>query len=166
MWASCNIGPSLPRGREAGVWQSQSRKARSCGNLSPGACIFHQTVSMLPVASYVFLGSWMVDICQECHSLRSAPQRHRVYLWWCSRGAPGEPQARTREVIKMRGASGTVCSSSTGLPELLGPGRYKTHSPSGPLPCKALENLSSSDLGIAWNVGPTWDSALAEHPGA
>ena len=35
----------------------------------------HQTMSMLPLANHIFLGSWMVDICQEGRSLRSSPQR-------------------------------------------------------------------------------------------
>ena len=46
---------------------SQSLKARGCCNLSPGNHIFHQTVSRLPVANHVFLGSCMVDICQQCN---------------------------------------------------------------------------------------------------
>ena len=58
---------------------SQSEKAR--GNLSPGDSILHQTVSRLPVANQVFLGSWTVDIFQEGHSQRSAPQRrHMAHL--------------------------------------------------------------------------------------
>ena len=54
---------------------SQSWKEKACCNLCPRGCIFHQTVSRLPVANHVFLGSWTVDIYQECHRLRSAPQR-------------------------------------------------------------------------------------------
>ena len=57
---------------------SQSRKARGCYSLGPRDSIFHQTVSMLPVANYVFMGSWMVDIRQEGCSLRSAPQRRHM----------------------------------------------------------------------------------------
>ena len=65
---------------------SQSRKAR--GNLGPRDGILHQTVSRLPVANHIFLGSWMVDICQEGQSQRSAPQRrHTAHLRWRSRGA-------------------------------------------------------------------------------
>ena len=52
---------------------SQSQKAK--GNLGPRDGILHQTVSRLPVAKQVFLESWIVDICQEGQSLRSAPQR-------------------------------------------------------------------------------------------
>ena len=69
--------PLPPPERQAG--NSQSQKAR--GNLGPRDGILHQTVSRLPVANQVFLGSWMVDICQEGCSLRSAPQkRHMAQL--------------------------------------------------------------------------------------
>ena len=69
--------PLLEAERQAD--DSQSWKAR--GNLSPRDGILHQTVSRLPVANQVFLGSWMVDICQEGHSQRSAPQRrHMAHL--------------------------------------------------------------------------------------
>ena len=60
----------------------QSWKAK--GNLGPREGILHQTVSRLPVANQVFLGSWKVDVCQEDCSQRSAPKRrHMAYLrWW------------------------------------------------------------------------------------
>ena len=46
----------------------------------------------LPVANHVFLGSCIVDICQEGHSLRSAPQRrHMAHLRRCFRGVPRKP---------------------------------------------------------------------------
>ena len=62
---------------------SQSWKAR--GKLSPRDGIPYQTASRLPVANQVFLGSRTVDICQECHSQRSAPQkRHMAHLSWRS----------------------------------------------------------------------------------
>ena len=60
-------GPSPTRGREASG-DSQSQKARGCPNLGPRDGIFQQTVNRLPVANHIFLGSWMVDICQEGHS--------------------------------------------------------------------------------------------------
>ena len=70
---------------------SQSWKIRRCCNLSPRDSIFHQTVSRLPVAIHVFLGSWLVDNCQECHSPRAAPQRgHTAHLKWCSFCATGK----------------------------------------------------------------------------
>ena len=80
-------GPSLPRDREAGKQQPETD--RGCCNLSPRDRICHQTVSWLPVANLIFLGLWTIDICQGCHSLRSAPQRrHMVHLGLCSRGIP------------------------------------------------------------------------------
>ena len=57
---------------------SQNRKARGCCNLSPRKGIFHQTVSRLLAANHVFLRCWMVDICQEGRSLRSALQREQM----------------------------------------------------------------------------------------
>ena len=76
---------------------SQSWKARSCCNLSPGDHIFQQTLSGLPVAKHIFLGSWAVHFCQECHSLRSAPQRrHMAHLRLCLCGAPGKPSGQER----------------------------------------------------------------------
>ena len=50
--------PSPEAERQAG--DSQSWKAR--GNLGPRDGILHQTVSRLPVANQVFLGSWTIDI--------------------------------------------------------------------------------------------------------
>ena len=63
---------------EGQVRDSQSWKAR--GSLSPRDGILHQIVSRLPVANQVFLGSWMVDICQEGCTQRSAPQRRHTAL--------------------------------------------------------------------------------------
>ena len=80
--------PVLEAERQAG--DSQSRKAR--GTLCPRHSILHQTVSRLPVANHIFLESWKVDICQEGHSRRSAPQRrHMAHLKCCSHNAPRKP---------------------------------------------------------------------------
>ena len=59
--------PLPPKEAERQTGGSQSQKAR--GNLHPRDGILYQTVSKLPVANQLFLGSWMVDICQESHSL-------------------------------------------------------------------------------------------------
>ena len=68
----------------------QSLKAR--GKLGSRDGILNQTVSTLPVANQVFLGSWTVDICHEGHSQRSTPQRrHTANLRWCSCGTPRKP---------------------------------------------------------------------------
>ena len=81
--------PLLEAERQAG--DSQRWKAR--GYRGPRDGILHQTLSRLPVANHVFLGSWTVDVCQERHSLRSAPQRrHTVHLRQCSCGTPRSGQ--------------------------------------------------------------------------
>ena len=63
-------GPSPTGGREAGRRHPEPER----GNLSPRDSILYQTASRLPVANQDFLGFWAVDICQEGHSQRSAPQ--------------------------------------------------------------------------------------------
>ena len=77
----CYLPPSLPEA-EREVCNIQRQKARGCCNLCPRGQVFHQTVSRLPVVNQDFLGSWKVHISQdqECHSLRSVPQRrHTAY---------------------------------------------------------------------------------------
>ena len=82
--------PILPLEAERQAGDSQSWKAR--GNLGPRNGIFHQIVSRLPVAKQVFLGSWMVDICQEGRSQRSASQRrHMGHLRQCFHCTPRKP---------------------------------------------------------------------------
>ena len=79
--------PIPPPEEERQAGGSQSQKTR--GNFSPRDGILHQTVSRLPVANQVFLGSWMTDICQEGLSQRSAPQRRHIsHLRRCSCSAP------------------------------------------------------------------------------
>ena len=115
-------GPSPP-------WRQRSRHATARAGeqgaapiLAPETGILHQTVSRLPVANHIFLGSWMVDTCQQGCSLRSAPQRiHTAHLRWCSCGAPRNQVAGMEEVIKIHGPPGTVCLPSTWSSELLEP---------------------------------------------
>ena len=52
---------------ERQVCENQSQMERD--KLGPRDGILYQTLSRLPVANQIFLGSWMVDICQESHSL-------------------------------------------------------------------------------------------------
>ena len=86
--------PMLEAERQVG--DSQNWKAK--GNLSPRDGILHQTVSRLPVANHIFLGSWMVDICQEGRSLRSAfHRRHTAHLRWCSCSAPRKQSGQEQE---------------------------------------------------------------------
>ena len=68
----------------------------------------------------------------------------------------------------MHDPPGTVCSPSTWLPELLGPGKGTKCTPK--LVCGLMEclnlNLCSVDLGSTRNAGLTLDSNPAEQPGA
>ena len=116
---------------ERQVGDSQKRKTR--GNLSPRDGILHQTVSRLPVANQVFLGSWTVDICQNGRSQRSAPQRrHMGHLRQHSIYAPRKPRGWDWGGDKMH------CTSDR----------------------QALGHLSCSDLGRAQNAGPTESAPL------
>ena len=77
------------RGRETSGQQPESEGE---GQSWPQRRILHQTVSRLPVANQDFLRSWMVDILQEGHSQRSAPQRrHMAHLRQHSCSAPRKP---------------------------------------------------------------------------
>ena len=97
--------------RQAGDCQSQKTR----GNLGPRDGILHQTVSRLLVAKQFFVGSRTVDICQEGHSQRSAPQRrHVAHLRWHSRCVPRKPSSSD---------GGGVQSTSTWSLELLGHGK-------------------------------------------
>ena len=119
--AGCGLAhPPAEVEKQAG--ESQSRRVR--GNLRPREGILYQTARRLPVANQVCLGSWMVEICQEDCSQRSAPQRrHRAHLRRHSHCAPGNQAAGTGEVIRCTAHLRRVCSPSTWSPELLGPGK-------------------------------------------
>ena len=81
-------------------------------------------MSRLPVADQVFPGSWIVDIHQEGHNLRSAPQRRKMaHLSLCSRCTSRKLSDWYRGGDKTHHTPGTVCSPSTRSPELLGPGK-------------------------------------------
>ena len=118
-------------GREAGEPQPE---LEGKGQSRPQRWHPPPNVSRPSVANHVFLGSWMVDICQEGHSLRSAPQRrHMAHLRRCSPGwgwGGRNRAAGTGEVINMHGPPGTVHSPSTWSPELFGSGKGTNHTPS------------------------------------
>ena len=157
--------PLLVAKRQVG--ESRSRKAR--GNLDPRDSILHQTVSRLPVANQVFLGSWMVDICKEGRSLRSPPQRrHMAHLRWLSCGAPRKLSSWDWGGDKMRCTPRVVRLPSTWSPELLDLGRAQNAGPTSLCLCGVPKNLnlSSLDLGHARKPGPTLDSSPSEQPGA
>ena len=138
--ASCHTGPSLPRGRKAGERQPEP-EGKGLLQSQPQGPHLPQTVSRLPVANHVFLRSWSIDLCQECHSLRSASQRRHRDAWDCALTAHlGNRGARTGEVNKMNCPPGTVCSPSTQSPDLLRPGKGTKHTAHLDLwPCREPE---------------------------
>ena len=156
-------------------WRQSSRQAtarvgRQGAISAPETGILHQTVSRLPVANQVFLESYEVDIYQEGHGLRSAPQRrHMAHLRWRSCCAPRKQSgwdwggdtthcppgesALTKHLV--------TCSAGTWE-------GHKTHTQLSLCLCGVPKNLnlSSSDLGSACKPGPALDSLPAEQPGA
>ena len=79
----------------------------------------------------MFLGTWTVDMHQEGHSQRSAPQRrHTAHVGRCSHYAPRKPSCWDR-------------------------GGDKTHCTPGECAHQAPHHLSCLDLGRAQNAGPT-----------
>ena len=151
--------PSTAGGREAGQPQPEPER----GKLSPRDGILYRTAIRLPVANQDFLGFWMVDIHQEGHSHRSAPQkRHRRPLSlrkpssWDQGGDKTHPPPQESVLAKclVAWAARTWEGQKTqaqlslhlwGVPENL--------------------NLSGVDLGRARKPGPALDSSHAEQPG-
>ena len=85
--------PIHPQEAERQAGDSQNQKAK--GNLGPRDGIPHQTVSRFLVANQVFLGPWTVDVSQEGHSQRSAPQRrHTAHLRQRSCGTRKKPSGQ------------------------------------------------------------------------
>ena len=89
--ASCHLGPSLPRGREAGVRQPEpegkgllhSRPLKL--HLPPN---LEQAANSEPHLPRNLGGSYM----KQCHSLRSALQRrHTAHMGLCLCGTPRKP---------------------------------------------------------------------------
>ena len=96
------------------------------------------------------------------------PKGDTRHTWDCALMVhPGNQATGTRKVHKTHGPPGTVHSPSIWSPEQLGPGKGTKHiAHLSVCPWRVPENLSGLDLGSIWNSGPTWDSALMEHPGA
>ena len=150
--------PSSTRGSQAAGRQPEPER----GNLRPRDSILYQTASRLPVANQVFLGSWMVDICQEGHSQRSAPQRrYMAQLRRCFHCAPrgGDKMSHPdRKSVLTKHL--VACAAQTWE------GHKMQVQPSLHL-CGVHKNLNlrGLDLGSACNPGPTWENTPAEQPG-
>ena len=107
-----------------------ARAGRQGAISTPETGILHHTVSRLPVANHVFLGSWTADICQEGRSLRSAPQRRHI------------AHLRRRSCCAPRKLSGWDG------------GGDKMHCTRGECARQTPGHLSCSDQGRAQNTGP------------
>ena len=117
---------------------------------------------------HIFLGSWMVHICLECHSPRSAPQRrHTAHLGLSSCCTPGKLSGWDRggEYDAQPTCESVLAKHLVTWAARTWEG-YKMHSPAESAPLRSTWEPRSFDLGSTWNAGSTWDSALAEHPGA
>ena len=91
--------PFMAPESERQVCDTRRQKARSRCNLSPRDSIWRQAVSGLPVTTHVFLVSWMAQIFQKCHSLRSDPlRRHKAHLQLCPVEHSGDWAAWTWKV--------------------------------------------------------------------
>ena len=140
--------PHPPPEAERQAGNSQRRKVR--GNLRPRDAILHWTVSRLPVANQVFLGSWTADVHLEGCSQRSAPQRRHTTERALSRCA-WETEPGTGEVIKTCSPPGTVRSPSACSPERLGPGRdMQGRAHFGQCPASTLEPECSRKAHTPW----------------
>ena len=79
---------------------------------------------------------------------------------------PGNWAAKTGQVNKMHGPPGTLFTKHL-VTWAARSGKGTKHTAHlGLCPCGAPKNPSGLGLRRAWNAGSTWDSALAEHPGA
>ena len=163
-----HVGSSPPRVKEAGMWQpepegkgllhSQPQRAASSTKLWAGSQLL-TTSSWDPgwLTSARRVTAWdQLPRGDTQHTIDGAVMVH-----------PENWVSGTREVIKMHGSPGTGHSQSTWPPELLQPGKGTKHAPNRA--CALAEyprTWTSLDLGSVRSTGPTWDSALAEHPGA
>ena len=57
---------------------------QGAASISTPEAAYYTKLSRLPVVNHIFLGLWTVHICQECHSLRSVPQRRHVANLSCA----------------------------------------------------------------------------------
>ena len=122
----------MPCWRRAGRGQPEPER----GNLGPRE-VSSTKLQAGSVANQNFWGFWMVDICQEGCSQRSAPQkRHMACLRQSSHCSPRKPSSWDGGGDKMHPQSGEDCAR------------------------QAPGHLSCSDLGRAQNAGPTKSAPL------
>ena len=159
------LSPLLDTERQAG--DIQSRKVR--GDLGPRDSILHQTVSRLPATNEVFLGSWMVDICQEGRSQRSAPRGDTRHIWDGALAVhQGNQGAGTGEVIRCTAQMGECTRQAPGCLSCSDLWMAQNADPTESVPLWSPQEPEPErvDLGSARNPGPALDSSPAEQPEA
>ena len=137
--AGCHLGPSIPGSREAGVPQPEL-EVKGPLQCQPQRPHFTPNCEQAASCSLRLPGILVVHIRQECHSLRSAPQRkHMAHLGLCS-----------------------WCTRET---KRLGLGRWiRCTAHLGQSTRQASSCLSGLDLWRAQNTQPIWVCARMEHP--
>ena len=128
--ASCGMAHHLPETGRRG--QPEPERV----NCSPREASYTKLQADF-IANQDFLGFWMVDICREGHSQRSAPQkRHMAHLGRHSRCTPRKPSSWDR-------------------------GGHKSQpSTRGDSACQSPGHLSCSDLGQAQKAGTAKSAPL------
>ena len=146
--ASWHLGPSLPRGREADVLQPEPEGNGLVQSL-PQWPHLPPSLSRLLIANRVFLPSWMAHVLQECHSLRTAPQkRYMAHLRLCPHGTPRKPGGRDWGRAWDARPTWECAHQAPGLLKARAWEGHKMHSPSASVPLWSTDNLSDWDLGI------------------
>ena len=115
------------------------------------------------IANQDCLGFWTVDIRQEGHSQRSAPEkRHTAHLRRRTGCIPRKPSHRDRGRDKLQPQLGATALTKHLFTSASGTWKgHKTQAQSSLCLCGVpkILNLSSLDLGSALNPGPTSDSS-------
>ena len=146
---SCALAPPHPEA-ERQACDSQSLKARGCYNLSPETA---SSTKLWAGSQLLTTSSWDPGWLTSTRRVAAWYQLSRGDIRHTWDGALtahlGNPAAGTREVIKMHGPPGTVCSPSTWLPELVWPGKDTKCTPSPQRPSQNCVWLSPVKIQVS-----------------
>ena len=117
--------------------QSMGQKGWECGVRQPD---WNHLISFL---THIFLGSWMIPICQQCHSLRPPPPRRCLaHVRLCPFGALGNLSSLDL---------GSACHLGLWKPPCVHPLSVPTHASGTCLQCPSLSTAQLSKW--AWING-------------
>ena len=115
------------------------------------------------VANQNFLGFWMVHICQEGRSQRSAPQKiHTIHLRRCALCTPRKPSGWDGGGDKAQPPPGGDCTrQAPGHVSYSDPGRAQNTGPTKSAPWGSTQEPEPEQLrpGKCTNPGPASDSS-------